>query len=125
MIPDFIAHRKLKRAESFLTTHHCQVVISSTWRETCDESYLACSLGEIVWDRVIGFTPKLDYQEGKFQRQNEVESFAGYFGLRHFIALDDDKSEFGDDAKIHFVNRKTGLVDSDIRALENWYKLAY
>ena len=125
---DGVCHRNLNESferipllESFLTTHHCQIVISSTWRETCDEAYLASALGETVWSCVVGFTPKLPFCEGVYHRQSEVETFAGYFGLQYFIALDDDRYEFGHDAKVHFTNKKTGLVRSDIQKLIDWY----
>ena len=113
---------KIPLLETFLAENDVQIVISSTWRETCNEGYLSKALGEIVWQRVVGFTPKLDVPSGVCQRQAEVEEFACYFGLIHYIALDDDKSEFDEDAKVYFVDRRTGLLSKDLGELTHWFR---
>lgn len=112
---------RLPLLENFLHQYDCQIVISSTWRETCREDYLAHCLGETVWQRVVGFTPKLPYLENQPTREREISYFATTFQLKNIMALDDDTTEFSHLVPVHFTNQTTGLTETNIAYLESWY----
>ena len=120
---DGVCHRnfnesfeKLPLIESLLEQHDCQIVISSNWRETCSEEVLKDRVGEVIWSRVVGFTPVLSGQ----LRDKEVLAFSSYYRLENFIVLDDDKDLFDDNSFVYFVDRRKALMPQDIEALSVW-----
>lgn len=103
--------------ESFLLDRQdVQIVLSSTWRTTCNEQYLSHCLGKVVWERVVGFTPILG------TREQEVLAFVQAFRLSKFVCLDDDRDEFFGGVPVIFTDRKKGFTELELVNLYTWHK---
>ncbi|BBL92384.1 hypothetical protein VroAM7_50370 (plasmid) [Vibrio rotiferianus] len=105
--------------EAFLEEHKgVQIVISSTWRTTCEKEFLARCLGKKVWASVVGFTPILG------TREQEVLSFVESHSIEHFVCLDDDRTEFFGGVPVIFTDRSSALTSREVSQLSRWYHRA-
>ena len=66
------------------------VVISSTWRETCSFVELQALFPESIRDRIIGTTPVL---EGRL-REEEIALFVRHHGITQWFCVDDQIGDF-------------------------------
>ena len=67
------------------------IVISSSWRKSCDYDHLKSYFPKGIRDRVIGHTGEV---AGELSRHREICEFVGRFNVRAFVAIDDDDSLF-------------------------------
>lgn len=103
--------------ESFLLDRQdVQIVLSSTWRTTSNEQYLSHCLGNVVWDRVVGYTPIMG------TREKEVLAFVQAFRLSKFVCLDDDRDEFFGGVPVIFTDRKKGFTEFELVSLYTWHE---
>ena len=109
--------------ESWLKEHSCQVVISSNWRESHDTEHLYEALGDLIWSRIVGFTPVLEFVEGQGTREREIYEFVQFYGLRSFICIDDSPELFSAPPAIPiiFTLPQYAITQDTMTALHSWY----
>ncbi|WP_317387159.1 type IV secretion system DNA-binding domain-containing protein [Tritonibacter scottomollicae] len=109
---------KLPLLEQFLRQNDdVDVVISSSWR-TADQDYLERLFSSDLRHRLIGTT----IPENTVPTRNmEIDLWAGTYGVKSYVALDDDATLF-DSAWPHLLQTdgSKGLQPDDIHRLEEW-----
>lgn len=86
--------------ENWLRAHpSVDVVISSNWRDSHSLDQLRAFFSEDLQERVIGTTPNLP----DAYREDEIEAWAGAYGITRWIALDDRAQDFPRTAGTHLV----------------------
>lgn len=93
------------------------VVISSNWRESHTLAQLKSYFNETLRDRVIGTTPYF-YEKS---RLDEIQDVVAKYGIRSWIALDDDVDEFNDQHRLVVTDASKGLTVETIADLDRLY----
>lgn len=108
---------------NWLQDKECQIVITSNWRESYRLEDLATEFGEVLWARVVGFTPVLEYIEDIPTREREVTEFVNFYAISHFICIDDWREGFSEPptVPIVFTEKKHAMTDRTFEELSAWY----
>lgn len=88
---------------------HVDVVISSSWRQSTRPGDLLSLFPKDLHDRICGITPSMS---GPFARHREICEFAGRWGLRRWVALDDDPTLFPTDCDYLLLMRSCDGLDA-------------
>jgi len=98
-----------------LNSFQLEVVVSSSWREinTLDELKNILSLLNV---KIQGVTPIINEPFIKYVRYHEVLKYLQDTNqnFRRWIAIDDTKGFYPEDAPVYCTNPKTGFVEDDI-----------
>ncbi|EGL0106826.1 HAD domain-containing protein [Enterobacter hormaechei] len=99
------------------------IVISSSWRECANTSYLKSLFRVPYRDKIIGATGSVYLKHGQTGvRAAECEDFVFSHRVKAFICLDDDESLFpAGYPHLHKTDYYTGLTESDLAALNARY----
>lgn len=104
--------------ENLLRQHpHVNIVISSSWRETCEFAYLKRIFSEDMRNRVVGITTSMN---GLFTREIEIRAYVEANKTTNFVVLDDDESLFSPTFNKLIKTRKNeGLRESHLNKLDD------
>ncbi|HEG1755916.1 TPA: hypothetical protein SCR33_003491 [Enterobacter kobei] len=99
------------------------IVISSSWRECANTSYLKSLFRVPYRDKIIGATGSVYLKHGQTGvRAAECEDFVFSHRVKAFICLNDDESLFpAGYPHLHKTDYYTGLTESDLAALNASY----
>lgn len=104
--------RLVKRLEQFVRSHHCQIVVSSTWREgrsMVELRKILIERGFTMPGRIVGKTPELEHNRGR-----EIARFMKGRPRTPFVILDDDDDMVPVEDHLVQTDPAVGLTKRDL-----------